>query len=75
MPLNKQQLTVLNSVNFPNNNSQYISPSLLREFNNEMIAALQLTQSMSEYAVLVGNNTFVGNNVMAGNLTVTGTIS
>ena len=75
MPLNKQQLLVLNNTNFPNNNVQYISPALLREFNSEMVAALQLTQSMSEYPVLVGNNYFIGNNVMQGDLRVTGTIS
>ena len=75
MPLSKQALRVLNSVNFPNNNSQYISPELLREFNTEMITAMELTQSMSEYAVLNGDNVFTGNNTMNGDLTVTGTIS
>ena len=75
MPLSKQALVVLNNVNFPNNNTQYISPELLRQFNNEMIISMQLTQSMSEYAVLVGANSFVGNQTITGDLTVSGVIS
>ena len=75
MPLSKQALVVLNNTNFPNNNTQYISPELLRQFNSEMIIAMQLTQSMSEYAVLVGANSFVGNQSITGDLTVTGTLT
>ena len=75
MPLSKQALVVLNNTNFPNNNTQYISPELLRQFNSEMIIAMQLTQSMSEYAVLVGGNSFVGNQSITGDLTVTGTLT
>ena len=75
MPLSKQALVVLNNVNFPNNNTQYISPELLRQFNSEMIISMQLTQSMSEYAVLVGANSFVGNQTITGDLTVSGVIS
>jgi hypothetical protein len=40
-----------------------------------MITSLQLTQSMSEYAVLSGSNTFVGNQNITGDLTVTGTLT
>jgi hypothetical protein len=75
MPLNKPQLRVLNDTNFPDNTSQLITPALLRDFNDEMITSLQLTQSMSEYAVLSGSNTFVGNQNITGNLTVTGTLT
>ena len=75
MPLNKQQLLQENVTNFPNNNDQLITPQLLREFNADMIDAMQLTQSMSEYAVLNGGNTFVGNQTMTGNLNVSGIIS
>jgi hypothetical protein len=75
MPLSKAGLRVLNNTNFPNNTTQYISPELLREFNGEMITALQLTQSMSEYAVISGGNNFIGNQNITGDLTVTGTLT
>jgi len=75
MPLSKAGLLVLNNTNFPNNTTQYISPELLREFNTEMVAALQLTQSMSEYAVLSGGNSFIGSQNITGDLTVTGTLT
>lgn len=75
MPLNKQQLLQENNTNFPNNNSQLITPELLRQFNADMIDSMQLTQSMSEYAVLNGGNTFTGNQTITGNLNVTGVIS
>jgi len=75
MPLNKQQLLQENVTNFPNNNDQLITPQLLREFNADMIDAMQLTQSMSEYAVLNGGNTFTGNQTITGNLNVSGIIS
>ena len=75
MPLSKQALVVKNNTNFPNNNSGYITPALLREFNTDMIDAMQLTQSMSEYAVLSGSNTFIGNQTITGNLNVNGVIS
>jgi len=75
MPLSKAGLRVLNNTNFPNNTTQYISPELLREFNGEMITALQLTQSMSEYAVISGGNSFIGNQNITGDLTVTGTLT
>ena len=75
MPLSKQALVVKNNTNFPNNNTGYITPALLREFNTDMIDAMQLTQSMSEYAVLSGSNTFIGNQTMTGNLNVSGVIS
>jgi hypothetical protein len=75
MPLSKQALVVKNNTNFPNNNTGYITPALLREFNTDMIDAMQLTQSMSEYAVLSGSNTFIGNQTITGDLNVSGVIS
>ncbi len=71
MPLNKQQLEVVNQTNFPDNNSKFITPELLREFNTDMIDAIQLTGS---YAT-TGSNTFVGNQTITGNLSVSGVIS
>ena len=75
MPLSKQALLVENNTNFPNNNSGLITPELLRQFNTDMIDAMQLTQSMSEYAELAGGNSFTGNQTIIGNLNVSGVIS
>ena len=71
MPLNKQQLEVVNQTNFPDNNSKLITPALLRDFNTDMIDAIQLTGS---YAT-TGSNAFVGNQTITGNLSVSGVIS
>ena len=71
MSLNKQQLEVVNQTNFPDNNTQLITPALLREFNTDIIDSIQLTGS---YAT-TGSNSFVGNQTIAGNLSVTGVIS
>jgi len=71
MPLNKQQLEVVNQTNFPDNNTQLITPELLREFNTDIIDAIQLTGS---YAT-TGSNSFVGNQTITGNLNVSGVIS
>jgi len=38
--LSKQALIVENNTNFPNNNTGYITPTLLREFNRDMIDSL-----------------------------------
>jgi hypothetical protein len=70
MPLNKPALRVLNNTNFPNNNAQYISPALLREFNDEMITSMELTQSMSEYAQLSGGNAFIGSQSIDGYVSI-----
>jgi hypothetical protein len=71
MSLNKQQLEAVNQANFPDNNSQLITPSKLREFNTDIIDAIQLTGS---YAT-TGSNTFVGNQTITGDLNVSGVIS
>ncbi len=71
MSLNKQQLEAVNQANFPDNNSKFITPELLREFNTDMIDAIQLTGS---YAT-TGSNNFVGNQTITGNLNVSGIIS
>ncbi len=71
MALNKQQLEVVNQTNFPDNTTQLITPALLRDFNTDMIDAIQLTGS---YAT-TGSNTFIGNQTITGNLNVSGVIS
>jgi len=38
--LNKQQLENVNQTNFPNNNTQFITPEKLIEFNTDMIDSL-----------------------------------
>jgi hypothetical protein len=35
--LSKQALIVENNTSFPNNNTNYITPSILRSFNTDMI--------------------------------------
>ena len=62
MPLNKPALQALNQENFPDNTQQLITPELLREFNNEMINSMELTQSMDNYANLGTANIFYGGN-------------
>ena len=62
MPLNKSQLLALNQTNFPDNTQQLITPELLRDFNDDMIASMQLTQSMDNYANLSTANIFYGGN-------------
>ena len=62
MPLNKPALEALNQTNFPDNQEQLITPILLREFNDEMINSMELTQSMDSYANLGTANIFYGGN-------------
>ena len=62
MPLNKPALEALNQTNFPDNQEQLITPILLREFNDEMINSMELTQSMDNYANLGTANLFYGGN-------------
>ena len=71
MALNKTQLEVVNQTNFPNNNGQLITPALLREFNTDVIASLQLQDT----AATTGSNTFVGNQIVSGNVDITGTLT
>ena len=70
MPLSKSQLLALNQTNFPDNTQQLISPEDLRDFNDEMVASMQLTQSMSAYAVLSGGNAFIGSQSIEGNVSI-----
>jgi hypothetical protein len=39
MALTKQQLAVLNNTSFPDNNTGYITPDLLRTFNSQSVAS------------------------------------
>jgi hypothetical protein len=63
MPLTKQELEVVNQTNFPNNNTGYISPLLLRDFNTDVIdntvnQTIYNTDSSSVSAQLVGLNLY-----------------
>ena len=70
MPLNKPALLALNQTNFPDNTQQLITPVLLRDFNTQMIASMELTQSMSDYAVLNGGNAFIGSQSIDGYVSI-----
>ena len=70
MPLNKPALLALNQTNFPDNTQQLITPVLLRDFNTQMIASMELTQSMSDYAVLNGGNSFIGSQSIDGYVSI-----
>ena len=77
--LTKGQLQVENQNNFPDNNTNYITPALLREFNTDMIQSLALQSevdavsssvnglivSSSKYAT-TGSNRFNGNQTISG---------
>ena len=49
--LNKSQLRTENSDNFPNNNSQFITPEKLRDFNNDVIDSMVVNQDTGSYLV------------------------
>jgi len=81
--LTKGQLQVENQTNFPNNTTGFITPSLLRAFNIDVIDSLALQSqvdsvsasvsgliiSSSKYAT-TGSNTFNGNQVINGNVSI-----
>lgn len=46
---NKSQLRTENSSNFPNNNSQFITPEKLRDFNTDMIDSMLINQDSGSY--------------------------
>ncbi len=48
---NKSQLRTENSNNFPNNNSQFITPEKLRDFNNDIIDSMVVNQDTGSYLV------------------------
>ena len=48
---NKSQLRTENSNNFPNNNSQFITPEKLRDFNNDVIDSMVVNQDTGSYLV------------------------
>lgn len=58
----KAQLSASNNTAFPDNNTGYITPEILRGFN---------TASIDSYAALSGSNTFVGNQVITGSVVAT----
>ena len=77
--LTKGQLQGENAASFPNNNTNFITPALLREFNTDMIDSLALQSqvdavsssvngllvSSSKYAT-TGSNRFNGNQTISG---------
>ena len=46
---NKTELRTTNSDNFPNNNSQFITPEKLREFNNDIIDSMVVNDDTGSY--------------------------
>jgi hypothetical protein len=50
MSLTKQELQQLNTTNFPNNTTGYITPALLREFNSAEIDALTLQSEFDTFS-------------------------
>ena len=48
---NKSQLRTENSNNFPNNNSQFITPEKLRDFNNDIIDSVLINEDSGSYLV------------------------
>ena len=46
---NKSQLRTENSSNFPNNNSQFITPEKLRDFNSDMIDSMVANQDSGSF--------------------------
>jgi len=48
---NKSQLRTENSNNFPNNNSQFITPERLRDFNNDIIDSVLINEDSGSYIV------------------------
>lgn len=54
MAKTKSQLRTENANNFPNNNSQFITPEKLRDFNNDIIDAVALEQNSE----LLGTGSF-----------------
>ncbi len=48
---NKSQLRTENSTNFPNNNTQFITPERLRGFNNDMIDSLVVSSDSGSFII------------------------
>ena len=46
---NKSQLRTENSSNFPNNNSQFITPEKLRDFNSDTIDSMVANQDSGSF--------------------------
>lgn len=74
--LTKQALRVENSTNFPNNTTNYITPELLRSFNNDMIDSVVVNDGTASFAT-TGSNSFNGDQTISGDLNFnnTGVIS
>jgi hypothetical protein len=80
--LTKGQLQVENQNNFPDNNTNYITPALLREFNTDMIQSLALQSevdaiSSSVDSLIVSSSIYAttGSNRFNGNQTINGNVS
>ena len=48
---NKSQLRTENNSSFPNNNSQFITPQLLRDFNADIIDSMVINQDTGSYLI------------------------
>ena len=73
--LTKQQLGVENTNSFPNNTTGYITPTILREFNTNMIDSLvdeiSYTADSASFNARINNITGSGGNVDTGSLVTT----
>jgi hypothetical protein len=67
--LTKQQLQVENNVSFPNNNTNYITPTLLRGFNSDLIDSVVVGLSTGSFAT-TGSNTYTGDQLIYGSYTI-----
>ena len=67
--LTKQALRVENNTNFPNNNTNFITPEKLRNFNEDMIDSV-VTSDVTASFLTTGSNTFVGDQTIIGDVTL-----
>jgi hypothetical protein len=67
--LTKQALRVENNTNFPNNNTNFITPEKLRNFNSDMIDSV-VTSDVTASFLTTGSNTFVGDQTIIGDVTL-----
>jgi len=63
--LSKQQLEALNQVSFPDNNTNYITPEILRNYNTDVIDTLVDSNDTGSFAQLNSTNTFTQTNNFA----------
>ena len=75
MSLTKQQLQVLNTTNFPNNTTGYITPALLREFNSESVDSMALQTDLDTFSSSVSTQLVNLNNFSSSLVTNFATVA